>query len=83
MEVSIRLQKSETRAKGRYQYRVVAIPKQAPRQAKALEILGYYNPDDKAAALDFKLDRIDHWVGQGAQMSDTVRSIVLRLKRKK
>ena len=37
MEVRIRLQKSDTKAKGKYNYRVVAISKAAPRQSKALE----------------------------------------------
>jgi len=42
-----------------------------------IERLGYYNPiavgQDKRVELDTA--RVDHWVGQGAQMTDKVRML--------
>lgn len=81
MEVRIRLQKSDTKAKGRYNYRVVAIPKADPRQSKALEILGYYDSAQDPAVYNLKLDKIDKWVSNGAQMTHTVRSLVKQARK--
>ena len=54
-------------------YRLVAIHKRYKRNGEALEILGRYNPqsDEK---MQVKQDRLAHWLGQGAQTSDSVRS---------
>jgi len=81
MEVRIRLQKSDTKAKGRYNYRIVAVPKRTPRQARALEILGYYDASKKPAEYRVDVEKIDQWIANGAQMSDTVRSLVKKSRK--
>jgi len=81
MEVRIRLQKSDTKAKGRYNYRIVAVPKCTPRQARALEILGYYDAAKKPAEYRVDVEKIDRWLAKGAQMSDTVRSLVKKSRK--
>ncbi|MCA9406490.1 MAG: 30S ribosomal protein S16, partial [Candidatus Omnitrophica bacterium] len=43
MEVRLRLQRAGKSSKGRYNYRIVAIPKKTGRDSKHLEILGYYD----------------------------------------
>ncbi len=80
MEVRIRLQKVGA-AKKRYNYRVVAISKKNKRQGHHLEILGYYDPAKKPAAVDIDKERLDKWVKNGAQMSDTVRSLLKKHKK--
>lgn len=82
MEVSIRLQKSDSSAQGRYNYRIVAIPKQATRQGKALEILGHYDAGRIPKVYDIKLDKLDQWVAKGAQMSQTVKNLVKKARNK-
>lgn len=76
MEVRIRLQKAGKIANKRYNYRIVAIPRAAARQARTLEILGYYDPARKPAVIGFNRERIEQWVAKGAQLSDTVRSLI-------
>jgi len=83
MEVRIRLQKSETKAKGRYNYRIVAIPRNLTRQGRALENLGFYDPSAKPAVIDIDVPKIEAWIAKGAQISDTVRSLVKKVKAKK
>jgi small subunit ribosomal protein S16 len=57
-------------------YRVVVIEKRQARNGRSLEIVGTYNPRTNPATVDLKRDRIDHWVGQGAQLSDRVARLV-------
>jgi small subunit ribosomal protein S16 len=43
-----------------------------------VEILGHYNPRTKPALVDIDRERVDHWLKQGAQPSDTVRTLIAR-----
>ena len=45
-----------------------------------VEIIGNYDPKKKGTNYKVDLARIDHWVKNGAQMSDTVRSIVKKAR---
>ncbi|MBN2267013.1 MAG: 30S ribosomal protein S16 [Candidatus Babeliaceae bacterium] len=55
-------------------YRIVAIDSRCSRDGRALEVLGSYDPV-KGAIVQFYSDRIDYWLGQGAQMSNAVKRI--------
>ena len=80
MEVRIRLQKAGKSAKKRYNYRIVAISRAAGRQAKHLDLLGYYDAAKKPAVFQFDREKLDKWVKRGAQLSDTVKSLVKKTK---
>jgi small subunit ribosomal protein S16 len=49
----------------------------------SLEQVGFFNPVAKGASEEVRLDleRIDHWVGTGAQMSDSVSQLVKRYRK--
>jgi small subunit ribosomal protein S16 len=57
-------------------YRVVVIEKEKPRDGRALEVVGNYNPTAQPAKVVLRHDRIDYWKGKGAQVSDTVERLV-------
>jgi small subunit ribosomal protein S16 len=59
-------------------YHVVVIDSRKRREGRPLERVGYSNPvaRGQAKALVLNMDRIKHWTGQGAQMSDTVARLV-------
>ncbi len=78
MAVAIRLRREGTRNSP--YYKMVVADKRSPRDGKFIEIIGNYDP--KKAGMNYKVDlaRIDHWVKNGAQMSDTVRSIVKKAR---
>ena len=59
-------------------YRVVAADSRSPRDGRFLEVLGWYDPKVEGKNFQLKLDRIEHWMGQGAIVSDTVRSLMKR-----
>ena len=57
-------------AKKRPFYRIVAVDERAKRTGGYLELLGTYNPLTEPHEINLKQDRIDHWIKQGAQLSD-------------
>lgn len=65
-------------AKKRPYYHIIATDSRNKRDGRALERLGYYNPiatgNEKRVELD--AERIQHWVGQGAQLTDKVANLV-------
>ncbi len=81
MEVRIRLQKAGKSSSKRYNYRIVAMSRAQSRQARNLEILGYYDPAKKPAVFSVKQDKLEKWLKNGAQMSDTVKSLVKKSKK--
>ena len=76
MEVRIRLQKAGKISNKRYNYRVVAMSAASSRQARHLEILGHYDPARKPAVVSLNREGIEKWVKKGAQLSNTVRSLL-------
>ena len=48
------------------------------RDSSFVEIVGHYNPRLKPAKVEIDRERIDHWVGKGAQLSSTVRTLLKR-----
>ena len=57
------------------------IDKQSPRDGKTIEELGYYHPIEKEEKqISFDAEKIRGWINKGAQVSDTVRSILNKKK---
>ncbi len=80
MEVRIRLQKAGKVSSKVYNYRIVAMSRKEGRDGRNLDILGYYDPAKKPASLSLDKDKLKKWVEKGAQMSDTVKSLVSKAK---
>ena len=57
-------------------YRVVVTEKTRPRNGRFVEVVGTYDPLKKPAAVEIDNDRVQYWLGKGAQPSDTVRSLI-------
>lgn len=72
--VAIRL--ARVGAKKKPSYRVVVMDKRRARDSKSIEILGHYDPRPKPIGLSLNRERIDYWLGVGAQPSDTVRRLI-------
>jgi small subunit ribosomal protein S16 len=65
-------------AKKRPSYRIVAADSRSPRDGAFIETVGFYDPITDPATINVNLDRARHWIGNGAQPTDTVRSILKR-----
>ena len=59
-------------AKKKPTYRVVVIEKDRARNGRSVEVVGHYNPIAKPAQVQLDRERIDYWLKNGAQPSDTV-----------
>jgi small subunit ribosomal protein S16 len=57
-------------------YRVVVTEKTRPRNGRFVEIVGTYDPQKKPAVVQLNGERVQYWLGKGAQPSDTVRSLI-------
>ena len=71
-------------AKKRPFYNIVAADSRNRRDGRFLERVGFYNPmaSGSAEGLRIAFDRVDHWVGNGAQLSPTVARLVKQAKAK-
>ena len=56
-------------------YRVVVADSRSPRDGKFIEEIGYYNPLTDPADIKIDEERAKKWLGDGAQPTDTVRSL--------
>jgi small subunit ribosomal protein S16 len=79
--VSIRL--SRGGAKKRPFYHLIVTDSRNRRDGRYIEKLGFFNPlsTGKDVNLRIDLDRVDYWIGQGAQPSDRVAAL-LKTQRK-
>ena len=78
--MSVKIRMTRTGANRDLSFRVVATDSRAPRDGKYLEILGWYDPKVKGVNYKLQLDRIEHWKSKGAEISDTVRSLVRKAR---
>jgi small subunit ribosomal protein S16 len=74
MAVKIRLRRAGR--KKQPTYRVVVADSRSPRDGKFIEILGQYAPRTGEQALKLKSERVNYWLDNGAQPTDTVRSLL-------
>jgi len=63
-------------AKGKPFYRLVVKEKRSKRDGAYLENLGTYDPMADPAEVNLKHERIQYWIGVGAQPTDTVASLI-------
>ncbi len=62
-------------------YRVVVADSASPRDGRFVETLGYYKPLTHPARLVLDLERVDHWISQGALPSGTVETLITKARR--
>ncbi|HIE54083.1 MAG TPA: 30S ribosomal protein S16 [Chromatiaceae bacterium] len=79
--VTIRL--ARTGAKKRPFYHLVVTDSRSPRDGRYIERLGFFNPVAKGQEepLRIDLERVDHWVSQGAQISDRAKALVKQYRK--
>lgn len=60
-------------------YRITVAEHSKPTDGKFVEIIGHYNPIAKDQPLEVKKDRVDYWVSQGVQVSNTVAKLLNKI----
>jgi small subunit ribosomal protein S16 len=74
--LKIRLRR--TGARKQPSYRVVVAESTTPRDGRAIEVLGFYNPLTDPATVRIDADRARHWIERGAVPSDRVARLLAR-----
>jgi small subunit ribosomal protein S16 len=70
-------------AKNQPAYRIVVIDSKKPRESKAKDIIGSYNPLREPAELHIDLGKANRWLAKGAKASPTVKSLLERAAKQK
>jgi len=79
MAVHIRLRRIGKNPKGRPHFRVTVFDERRGRDSRFIEELGFYNPVSKA--LKIKKERLDFWIKNGAQLSQTVKRLMKSIEK--
>ena len=74
MAVKIRLKRIG--AKKTPFYRVVVADERSPRDGKFIEEIGYYNPLTDPADIKINAEKATKWINNGAQPTETVRTLL-------
>ena len=57
-------------------YRVVVADSRSPRDGRCIEEIGTYNPLTNPAVVSIDAEKAQNWIKNGAQPTDTVRSLL-------
>lgn len=77
MAVHIRLMRMGKKRQAHY--RIVSIDSRRARDGRFLEVIGTYNPITSPAEIKIHEDKMTKWFNEGAQPSDTVRSLLTQV----
>jgi len=63
-------------------FRVCVMDAHKPRDGKAIEEVGHYDPmlPDKTQRVQLKMERIDYWLSVGAQPSENVAALIKKVR---
>ena len=74
MAVKMRLRRMG--AKKAPTYRVIVADSRSPRDGRFIEEIGYYNPITEPAEIKIDADKAKKWIANGAQPTETVKSLL-------
>jgi small subunit ribosomal protein S16 len=57
-------------------YHIVVTDSENPRDGRYIERIGTYDPAKPMAGAVVKRDRLEHWVGRGAQLSESLAKVI-------
>jgi len=72
----LKIRLSRTGKKHAPSFRIVVIPKERPRDGKAVEVLGHFNPSTNPPTLSVKRERLQYWLERGAQLTKPVEKLI-------
>jgi small subunit ribosomal protein S16 len=59
-------------------YKIVAADSRSPRDGRFIEAVGFYNPNTDPMEIRINEKKVNSWLNDGAQPTDTVRSLLKR-----
>lgn len=58
-------------------YRLVVVDSRKKRDGRVIEEVGQYNPNEQPSLIKVKSERVQYWLGVGAQPSDAVHRLLV------
>ncbi len=74
--MSVRVRLTRVGSKKNAVWRVVVADQRSPRDGRIIESLGHYNPQTQPSTIVIDRERLQHWIDQGAQPTNTVRKLM-------
>jgi len=78
----VRIRLKRFGAKNEPHWRIVVTDSKSPRDGRFIEEIGVYSGLRATDIIQFKADRLAYWIKSGAQMSETVRSLIKRAEKR-
>ena len=78
--MAVRIRLARHGAKKNPYYRIVVADAQAPRDGRIIEEVGRYNPCAEPLFLKVDLEKVDGWIKNGAQPTETVRRLLAKAR---
>ena len=60
-------------------YRIVVADERSPRDGRYIELIGTYDPLQNPAGVQIKKERLEKWLRNGAQPTDTVARLIKKV----
>ena len=70
-------------AKSKPSYRIVVVDAKKPRESRTKEFIGSYNPLKEPAEIVIDQEKAKFWLDRGAKPSQTVKSLLDKVSKKK
>ncbi|MGI9113231.1 MAG: 30S ribosomal protein S16 [Gaiellaceae bacterium] len=74
--MAVRLRLTRVGSKKNPIYRVVVADARSPRDGRFIEIVGRYNPQTDPSTIELDQEKIQEWIGKGAQPSAAVAKLI-------
>ena len=83
--MAVRIRMKKLGRKHRPFFRICIMDSRKPRDGKAIEEVGTYDPmvREKSKRVELKMDRIDYWLSVGASPSEKVATLIKKVKNNK
>ena len=72
----VRIRLRSIGSKGKPFYRIVVADQRAPRNGKYIDLIGTYDPLQDPPEISIDEEKINKWISNGAQPSDSVSSLM-------
>lgn len=80
--MSVRIRLKRAGSTHRPFYKIIVADSRSPRDGRAIEELGHYDPLKKPEVVKIDEERYKHWLSVGASASEPVETLVKRMQRR-
>ena len=77
--VMVKIRLARHGAKKKPFYRIVVADERSPRDGRYIELIGTYDPLQNPAGVQIKKERLEKWLRNGAQPTDTVARLIKKV----